>query len=208
MASEVDICNVALSHLGDDATVSSIDPPEGSAQAEHCARFYLVARDALLERHAWAFASRRAVLALLSAAPLTGWLYAYAAPAGLLKILAVTSIYADDDYSSNGAYAPEPYVLESLDDGSGVIYTNQDEAAIRYTTRITDTTRFTPLFTTTLGHLLAAFLAGPVIKGESGRAENKAQLSIAEAMLSKATVSDANQRRAVVRPNSSSQGAR
>lgn len=52
MASEVDICNLALARLGDNATVASIDPPEGSAQAEHCARFYAIARDSLLEMHA------------------------------------------------------------------------------------------------------------------------------------------------------------
>ena len=40
MASEVEICNLALARLGDAATVVSIDPPEGSAQAEHCAMFY------------------------------------------------------------------------------------------------------------------------------------------------------------------------
>ena len=60
MASEVDICNLALSHLGDTATIASLDPPEGSAQAEHCARFYPIARDSLLEMHAWGFATSRA----------------------------------------------------------------------------------------------------------------------------------------------------
>ena len=60
MSSEVAICNLALAHLGDSATVASIDPPEGSAQSEHCARFYPIARDALLEMHAWKFATRRA----------------------------------------------------------------------------------------------------------------------------------------------------
>ena len=49
MASEVDICNLALGHLGDNATVASLNPPEGSVQAQHCARFYPIARDALLE---------------------------------------------------------------------------------------------------------------------------------------------------------------
>ena len=42
MASEIDIVNLALSRLGDDATVASLYPPEGSAQAEHGARFYPV----------------------------------------------------------------------------------------------------------------------------------------------------------------------
>ena len=62
MASEVDICNLALGHLGDNATVSSISPPEGSAQAEHCARFYPIARDALLEMHNWNFAMRLSLI--------------------------------------------------------------------------------------------------------------------------------------------------
>ena len=63
MASEVEICNLALAHLGDEATVASIDPPEGSAQAEHCQRFYPVSRNSLLEMHDWAFATKRATLA-------------------------------------------------------------------------------------------------------------------------------------------------
>ncbi len=49
MPSVVDLCNLALAYLGDDATVASIDPPEGSAQAEHCQRFYPIARDTLLQ---------------------------------------------------------------------------------------------------------------------------------------------------------------
>ena len=45
MATEVDICNIALAHLGDDATIASLSPPEGSAQAEKAARFYPIARN-------------------------------------------------------------------------------------------------------------------------------------------------------------------
>ena len=62
MASAVDICNLALSRIGDIASVQSIDPPEASAQAIHCARFYPVARDSMLERHPWGFATLRKTL--------------------------------------------------------------------------------------------------------------------------------------------------
>ena len=48
MSSVVDICNIALSRLGDRATVTSIDPPEGSAQADHCRRFYPIALKTIL----------------------------------------------------------------------------------------------------------------------------------------------------------------
>lgn len=61
--SEVTICNLALSHLGDTATVVSIKPPDASVQAQLCARFYYVARNSLLEMHAWSFATRRVKLA-------------------------------------------------------------------------------------------------------------------------------------------------
>ena len=65
MASAVDICNLALARLGDSATVASIDPPEGSAQSEHCARFYPLARRQIFEAHNWSFLIRREKLAPL-----------------------------------------------------------------------------------------------------------------------------------------------
>ena len=34
MVSKTDICNLALSHFGQAADISSIDPPDGSAEAE------------------------------------------------------------------------------------------------------------------------------------------------------------------------------
>ena len=65
MASETDICNLALARLGDAALVSSISPPDGSAQAGHCAAFYPMVRDYLLERYAWSFSLTRAALTQL-----------------------------------------------------------------------------------------------------------------------------------------------
>ena len=75
MASEVDICNVALGHLGDEAAISAIDPPDGSVQASHCARIYPMARDELIEMHNWRFAVKRKALALLATTeqPQTLW---------------------------------------------------------------------------------------------------------------------------------------
>lgn len=225
MASEVGISNLALSLLGDRATVSSIDPPEGSAQASSCATFYPIARDALQEMHAWGFCTRRTALALLTAAPPSEWAYVYAAPDNLINVLAVTAVDAANDYSATqrmpytpdgapgidqgyGVYTPQPYVVESLADGTSVIYTDQQYAVLRYTARVIDTSKFTPLFTTTMAHLLASYLAGPVLKGEVGRAESQAQLKLAMGFLSQAKVSDSNQRRATVAHNVAWLGAR
>lgn len=188
MASVVDICNLALARLGDDATVASVEPPEGSAQAEHCARFYPIARDSLLEMHDWKFATRRVPLALLveTSSP---WAYAYVQPANTIRIVSVLPPTAGSDVET------EPYEMETVADGTVVVLTNVPNAVARYTVRVTDPTRFSPLFTDALATLLASYLAGPVLKGDAGKAEARAQLQHFQLQLGAAKVSDANQRR-------------
>lgn len=210
MASEITICNLALSHLGDAATVSSIDPPEGSAQAEHCAQFYPVARDALQEMHTWGFCTRRIALASLDN-PSSSWMYSYAMPNGALNLLAILAPDATDDYSSGGhapggfatldgqfpysRYTPQPYVSETLDDGTSIILTNQVQAVLRYTVQVTDPVKFSPLFTLTLSHLLASYVAGPLLKGDAGRKAALEQQQAALSLLARAQASDANQKK-------------
>ena len=217
MASVVDICNLALAHLGDNATVASIDPPEGSAQAEHCQRFYPIARDSLLEMHSWNFSTTRANLALLSIT-IPEWDYVYAAPNDALNVLAVLPPDAQDDYSTRmapadvygytannvpinyaGSYTPQNFSMETLADGTQIICTDQKSAVLRYTRLITDTTQFSPLFTMTLSWHLASMLAGPILKGDVGAAEAKRCAQVAMSYLSQARVSDTNQRQ--IKPN-------
>lgn len=210
MASVTQICNLALSHLGDTATVSSIDPPEGSAQAEHCARFYPMARDTLLEMHQWNFATRRAVLALLDAT-VNPWKYVYAMPANVINVIAVIPPEANDDYSvmhnipdqygyrpellpTAGNYVPQRYSIETLSTGTQVICTNQADAVLRFTVNVTDSTKFSPLFTMSLSWLLASMLAGPLIKGDAGAAEGKRCYQMFQAHFVEATQSDAVRR--------------
>lgn len=215
MASEVDICNLALGHLGDSATVSSLSPPEGSAQAEHCSRFYPIARDSLLEMHAWNFATTRVTLASLGSG-WPEWQYCYACPTDAVNLLAVLASDATDDYSIQnnfgftqsglplvgaGTYTPQTYAQETLSDGTLVIYTNQVNAMLRYTRTVTDTTIFSPLFVDALAWYLASYLAGPIIKGDQGAAEAKRCMAAALGMLAKATTSDSNQRRTNIAPN-------
>lgn len=188
MSSVIDICNISLSHLGDTATVASIDPPEGSAQAEHCARFYPIARDSLLEMHPWSFATRRVALSLL-ADTMDQWAYIYTFPNQAIKILAVIAADAADDAS------PQPFIIETLASGARVICTNQETAVVRYVAAITDSAAFSPLFTMLLTWFMSSMLAGPILKGDVGAAEAKRCYAVFADLLSKATTSDSNQRR-------------
>lgn len=182
MASEVDICNLALGHLGDDATVSAIDPSDGSAQADHCVRFYPIARRQLIGMHGWGFATKRVALAVLDTDELPDtWAYCYSAPNGAINVIAVLSPGSTDSFAAQDPTNPlygiatqpgdlntQPYVQEVLQDGTKVIFTNVEDATARYTVDITDTTKFTPLFVTALSRLLASYLSGPILKGETG----------------------------------------
>lgn len=186
MASDVDICNLALSFLGDDANVSSISPPEGSQQSEHCARFYPIARDGLLQMHNWNWASRRVALSQTTPT-VVQWQYAYALPADLMTIVSVIPADAQDDYAiaywpsdqpawlhnyspvlAAGQYVPQKYAVETKADGTSVLYCNIENAVLRYQARVTDTTKFPALFVTALAWHLASMLAGPVMKGGEG----------------------------------------
>lgn len=187
MASDVDIANLALARLGDSATVSNLSPPEGSAQAQHCARFYPIALDALLELHDWHFATRRKTLAAIEG-DWEPWGYAYAPPADCIRVLSIVP--------AGGADADvQPYEREVGPNGEAVILTDQEEASARYIARITDPTRFSPLFVDVFGWVLASHLAGPLLKGDAGIKMTQQCYSTALAMLARATTTDANQRK-------------
>lgn len=206
MASVVDVVNTALGHIGDEAIVTSIDPPDGSVQAMHAARFYPIARDALLEMHAWRCCTRRANLAKLSITPPIGWAFAYSLPNLCVRPIAVLMPDALPDLFStvntniltpaaSDTLNSQDFVVESLDDGSSVVYTNTDSAQMIFQIGVTDLNKFTPLMVLALGRFLASFLAGPIIKGTDGTAVAKAQLQVFHDFdLPKAAVSDANAR--------------
>lgn len=219
MASDVDICNLALGYLGDSANISALTPPD-SVQAEHCQRFYPIARDSLLNMHNWGFATRRVSPSQIAvAAEASGmWRFAYILPADCLTVQRVYDPSASDDLVSAipqpydgwwpgstsspmpntigmGAVVPQPFSIETDANGDDILYTNQVNAAIVYTGRITDTTKFDPSFVVALAWLLAGYLAGPVIKGTEGIKMAQACGKAFKSAFGDASSGDANERR-------------
>jgi hypothetical protein len=220
VASEVDICNIALGHIGDAANIQSIAPPDGSAQAEHCQRFYPIARDSMLEMHDWGFATKRVALAQLSTNAASGWAFAYLQPADLINTVSILDPNASSDTSvgmsapigwmetpltNGGVYTPQPFQLETSADGQDIILTDMPLAALRYTYRMSDTTRFSPTFVDCVGWYLASFLAGPIMKGSEGAKMAASCRMIAfgqdgrSGLFGRAAASDANQKKANTR---------
>jgi len=182
-----------LSRLGDSATVASIDPPEGSAQAERCARFYPLARDVMQEEFVWNFCIRRKALALMDGWEGGKWAYAYAAPSEMIRPISVSHPESSSDQVDVlGIRTGAMFQVESLDDGQIVILTNQPEAELRYTVKVTDTTKFSAQFVDALGWRLASMLAGPILKGDAGIKMTQSCLQIAMNLGGEAAVKNAN----------------
>ena len=166
MANAVDICNLALANLGDVADITSLDPPEGSAQAERCARFYPLAVSTLLEMHEGGFATMREALVPYSENSRDNWRFCYAMPARCIRIIDI----------NDGPFPQRPpefaksrydYEIGLNADGARCIYTNLDDAVIRYIADISEYL-FPSNFVMALAWKLAGMLAGAMIKGDSG----------------------------------------
>jgi len=193
MASVVDVVNTALSMIGDAAEVTSIDPADGSAQADHAARFYPTARDETLQRHTWRFATKRRSLSELSENPVDHWAYAYALPTDCIQPVAVLLPESTDDTKT------QDFEVESSDDGTDILYCNVEDAVLKYVWRQTDTTRWSPLFTRAVARRLAADLSGPIMRDTK---ESVAHLKVYEEEdLPRAIAADASGRQTSVFKN-------
>lgn len=169
MASVVQICNMALSHIGSDARVTSISPPDGSVEAGHCATFYDLARTELLEPGSWAFSLKRLSLSEITNTS-EAWAYAYAKPSDCMRPLRVLrpsmgvtvfnqdTVYAHIDDRDSAQFDVE----------GDVLFTNEPDAVLVYVQDMTDSTKFPATFTAALSFNLAGFLAGPIVKGNEG----------------------------------------
>lgn len=185
MPSVVDVCNLALARLGESATVSSVQPPDGSVQAEHCAIFYPVARDSVLQMHAWGFATRRARLARVETETF-GWAYAYALPSDCIAALSVTPADA------RSGDRTQPFAREYGEQGLQIV-TDCSDATLTYIARSEDPNKYPPLFVDALAFRLASDLAGPLLKGDAGAAQSKAMYQSFLFVLGTARANDANQ---------------
>jgi len=156
MASEVDICNLALSHIGASATIASLT--EQSEEAFHCNLLYADTRDTLLRAHPWGFATRHLALSDVGTPP-GNWSYRYSYPNDCLFIREILQVTTNGD--------PIEYEIALSDAyNSRVILTNQEEAILIYTYKATNTLVFDPMFVTALAWKIASEVAMPLTRDE------------------------------------------
>jgi hypothetical protein len=192
MTAPVDICNMALAHIGERSDITSIDPPEASVEAQRCALFYPISRKISLARHTWSFARKRVTGADLSASNTipTNWTYGYAVPSDFVKVIGV---YDPGEWRDEKDADEIAHEIGTASTGPRIMYSNIENAQLRYTFDQTDTTLYPPLFILGLSHVIASFLAGPTIKGMEGMKVGEAHMKMGIAWLGEAASEDANQ---------------
>jgi len=184
---------------------------DNSAQAGACNRFYDFARQRVLERCFWDFATKTAALALLldqstlstqSELVFPGWRYIYAEPTDCLRALAVTTQYGMrlNPYTRSWWYdmsqAPQwgPYrppwrrAIDQISATPGQsidILTDQDSAWLVYVTDVPNVNLWTQAFQECVAWNLAAKIAGPVSANQMAKANavKMADQSITSAMM-------------------------
>lgn len=145
MASVVDICNKALSLLGQKAIVS-LD--ENSAEALACRIHWGPLRDEVLRKHPWNCVTKRAVLNRLVGTPAYEFQYQFQLPGDCLFVQEVV---------------PEAYfVVEGR-----LLLCGNPELSIKYIQTIDDTTKFDSQLSAAMAHLLAAEISYNITKSTS-----------------------------------------
>ena len=112
-------------------------------EALSCVRSFAGVRDELLQAYPWVFARKSATPATLSTT-LPGWAYSYALPTDCIKLLAVIFKAAESESAER---------WEQVGRTVGCKYSPVN---LRYTSRITDTEQWDPLFTSAFCAKLAA----------------------------------------------------
>jgi hypothetical protein len=186
---EIDICCRALSLIGEKEITSLDVTVDTSRRAKLCDKYYAQARDRLLTGRAWGFAMRRRMLVSTAAAPPPSWLFSYVVPPYALKVVSVMPEGATNDNLDD-----YPFEVEQAPGGHRTVYSDVEDAEMRYVTQLTDATRYSETFAKALSYELASLLAGPFLKGREGARVAREMTAQAEFHSAQASDDDASQR--------------
>lgn len=188
MASEKDICIYALQHIGQFADMVSLD--EDSQHAAVAKKAYPFVRDAMLERHTWNFATAKKRLARIENEEGE---VAFPLPADCLRV-------ADVSVPDLWGHEKIEWEVRLIGDVQCVVLTgdftySKTEVTVSYVKRVTNTAAFSAGFADALSWNLAAAIAGPIVKGDTGITVAQKLAQYAQAFESKAISVDVSQGR-------------
>lgn len=177
MSSKVDVWNMALGHLGVTTTIAS--PTENTKERKTMERYYEPTLEAVLRDRDWPFATGFKNPGLVtdfttSDDPTNEWSYSYRYPTDCLRVRRIIG--------NEGRISANKIPFRTVSDDNGrLIYTDQEDAKIEYTRRITDPARFPPDFMLAISFRLAAYAAPALTRGDQMQLGKRAfQIYVAE----------------------------
>lgn len=169
MATEVSICNQAISWLGG-TLIISLD--QDSTEAKLCKANFEHLRDLVLEAKDWTFATKRLQLAKLGTPPVYGFSAAFAVPSDCIRVLQCSP----NPSLGTSSTSPGPS-RESLRIGDELrtewqregqtIVCDEDTMYARYIFRETDPSKFSPGFVQALAARIAWDIANPLTRSNA-----------------------------------------
>jgi hypothetical protein len=152
-ASEVTICNLAVSWLAGNLIISLDDD---NNEAKLCKANYDLSRDSVLEAMAWTFATRRFRLSPEADVPAWGYSRQFTLPPEVITALEVTSNPSKVNGTNDLDWRRE----------ENRIVCNQDVVYLKAIVRIIDPARFTPNFVQALAARIAMEIAVPLTESK------------------------------------------
>ena len=156
VTTSIDICNMALDHLGKPSIVAFT---EDSVEARKCLRQYPIARRMCLARSPWTFARKLRALPPLATNTMTDtWAYHYDLPNDMLKLHRVL----EEGQEPRANTRPVPTYIES-----GTIYANVEKARLLYVWDNEETSTWAALFDDVVALFLAMRMAPSMTRRKS-----------------------------------------
>ncbi|MBD1601987.1 hypothetical protein [Pseudomonas typographi] len=167
MPSVVDICNMALSRIGNSQRINALT--EASIQAEQCSLFYEPSRDFVLRDYPWAFATAFVSLAQVSTNPDPEYPYCYSMPTDCLKARRIVNEAFPEGYWPFPERIERPRIprigFRIINGSSGrLISTSVSPATLEYTIKVDSPELFDPIFVSALAWRLAGQIAPAIAK--------------------------------------------
>lgn len=158
--SPIDICNIALAHIGD-RRISRLDDDAATDDAlvRYCAEFYDQARTEALETQNWSFAKKTAPMSRRTGVVTIGYSHAQVLPEDNLRLI---SLHRGSIDPNTNAVNYSKTKIDKFEIVGRDVWTDYETVGIKYIKDTTDPTEWSSHFRAAVARLLASFLAGPV----------------------------------------------
>lgn len=205
MASEVEICNIALSQV-QAGSINSLS--ESSKEAQQCLLHYANARDQVLTETDWGFNTTIEALAQLSSVTVFNWAYVWTYPSDCLQIntlirnvqsvasgegLAPSALrYGSSRFRTPQDFVPVEYEVMNVD-GVKVIVSKESTLRANYRKKVTDPNLIPANVRDAISMLLASKIAVPLAGSKEGRVLRTDALGLYNAWVTKAADQNGNE---------------